>query len=241
MTTENIFNATDNVANPQGDVQTTPITAPITPTIPQELAEFVGAGKKYASVEDAYKAFPHAQQHISTLEAENARIRQELEQRKSAEDVLRDIQEGLANKSVVTPTAPTTNEQDISTIVRQELERKQYEDVAKQNQLNVVQEFTNKFGDKAQVQFENLAKELGVPVSSLNQLASTSPKAVFKLAGFEQMKTTTQSGTLQSDVNMSLATQKQADNSVRVALNGGAKDDAVAIAKAREIIMKQYS
>lgn len=241
MTTENIFNATDSVANPQAAAPAATVTAPVIPTIPQELAEFVGVGKKYASVDEVHKAFPHAQQHISALEAENARIKAELEQRKSAEDVLRDIQEGLANKSVETPTAPTTNVQDISTIVRQELERKQYEDVARQNQTQVVQEFTNKFGDKAQVQFENLAKELGVPVASLNQLASTSPKAVFKLAGFEQMKTTTQSGTLQSDVNTSAAITRQAETSVRVALNGGAKEDAAAIAKAREIIMKQYT
>lgn len=241
MTTENIFNATDNVAIPQGEAPATPITTPITPTIPQELSEFVGVGKKYASVDEVHKAFPHAQQHISALEAENARIKAELEQRKSAEDVLRDIQEGLANKSVVTPTAPTTNVQDISTIVRQEMERKTYEDVAKQNQLNVVQAFTNKFGEKAQVHFEKLATELGVPIASLNQLAATSPMAVFKLAGFDQAKPNTQSGTLQSDINLSAGSSPQGDTSVRVALNGGAKEDAAAIAKARELIMKKYT
>jgi hypothetical protein len=235
--TDNIFQGTDQV-------QETQVATPIvttTPEIPPELAEFVGVGKKYASLADAHKAFPHAQQHISTLEAENARIKAELEKRKTAEELLQDIQNGLTQKIPETTEIPSISANDISQLVRTEMERKATEDSAKQNQIAVVQEFTKKFGDKAQSEFEKIAAELGVPVTSLNQLASTSPKAVFKLAGIDVTPKNTQSGTIQSDVNLAATTTKSDVNSVRVALNGGAREDAAAIARARELIMKQYT
>ena len=237
--TDNIFQGTDQVQTQEAPI-VAPVITPAAPEIPPELAEFVGVGKKYSSLADAHKAFPHAQQHISTLEAENARIKAELAQRKTAEELLNDIQNGLT-KAPETPAAPTYNPADISQLVRTEMDRKAIEDVAKVNQTSVVAEFTKKFGDKAQSEFERIAAELGVPVASLNQLASTSPKAVFKLAGIDAPVKSTYSGALQSDVNLGATTSNVDTSSVRVALNGGAKEDAAAIAKARAQIMKQYS
>jgi len=237
--TDNIFQGTDQVQTTQ---ETTPVVtaAPQTPEIPPELAEFVGVGKKYSSLADVHKAFPHAQQHINTLEQENARIKAELEKRRTAEELLNDIQNSLTTKVPETTEIPTISANDISQLVRAELEKKSVEDVAKQNQLTVVQEFTKKFGEKAQAEFEKIAADLGVPVTSLNALASTSPKAVFKLAGIDSMPSATQSGTIQSDVT-TVSTNTQNDVSIRVPLNGWAREDAAAIAKARELIMKQYT
>lgn len=236
--TDNIFQGTDQVQTIQ---ETTPVVTatPQTPEIPPELAEFVGVGKKYSSLSDVHKAFPHAQQHINTLEQENARIKAELEKRRTAEELLNDIQNSLT-QAPATTGIPTISANDISQLVRAELEKKSVEDVAKQNQFTVVQEFTKKFGEKAQAEFEKIAADLGVPVTSLNALASTSPKAVFKLAGIDSAPSATQSGSLQSDVS-TVSTNTQNDVSIRVPLNGGAREDAAAIAKARELIMKQYT
>lgn len=238
--TDNIFQGTDPVPQSQEAAIVAPVTTPQTPEIPPELAEFVGVGKKYSSLADVHKAFPHAQQHINTLEQENARIKAELDKRKTAEELLNDIQNSLTQAPATTET-PTISANDISQLVRAELERKSVEDVAKQNQYTVVQEFTKKFGEKAQAEFERIAADLGVPVTSLNQLASTSPKAVFKLAGIDTSPNATQSGTLQSDVTTVATTTASDHLSARVPLNGGAKDDAAAIARARELIMKQYT
>ena len=56
--------------------------------IPTELAEFVGEGKKYQTVEDALKSIPHAQSHIQKLEEEMKQAREELAKRKAAEELL---------------------------------------------------------------------------------------------------------------------------------------------------------
>ena len=237
--TDNIFQGTDQVQTQEALI-VAPVITPTVPEIPPELTEFVGVGKKYSSLADAHKAFPHAQQHISTLEAENARIKAELEKRKTAEELLNDIQNGLT-RTTETPAAPVYNPADISQLVRTEMERKSLEDNARVNQSNVASEFTKKFGDKAEAEYDRIAAELGVPVASLNQLAATSPKAVFKLAGIDASVKSTQSGALQSDVNLAGTTSNVNNESVRVALNGGAKEDAAAIAKARAQIMKQYT
>ena len=87
--TENIFE--------QSVDQTPEVVQPVVqePAIPPELAEFVGTGKKYASVAEVYKAFPHAQKHISTLEDENKQLKEELTRRQAAEDVLNALQQRM--------------------------------------------------------------------------------------------------------------------------------------------------
>jgi len=238
MTTENIFSADQAPVTPP--VVSAPV-APEAPAIPPELAEYVGQGKKYSSLNDVYKAFPHSQQHISTLEADNARMKEELARRKTAEELLQDIQNGLGTQSQVTPAPQAPTIPDISSIVRQELTQARLVEEAQRNQVTVVNEFYKKFGDKAQTQFEQIASDLGIPVTELNKLAAKSPKAVMKLAGIAEPMAPTKSGTLQSDINTQAIPGGQAPNdSIRVSLNGSAKDDAAAMRKARELITKQY-
>lgn len=238
MTTENIFSADPAPVTPP--VVSAP-AAPEAPAIPPELAEYVGQGKKYSSLNDVYKAFPHSQQHISTLEADNARMKEELARRKTAEELLQDIQNGLGTQSQATPAPQAPAIPDISSIVRQELTQARLVEEAQRNQVEVVNEFYKKFGDKAQTQFEQIASDLGIPVTELNKLAAKSPKAVMKLAGIAEPMAPTKSGTLQSDINtQAIPSGNPPSDSIRVSLNGSAKDDAAAMRKARELITKQY-
>src|SRR4030043_1329496 len=87
--TDSFFNgSTDPV------VETPAIPSSPALNIPTEIAELVGEGKKYKSVEDALKSVPHAQQHIQTLEEENARIKAELVARRTTEEILEEIRSG---------------------------------------------------------------------------------------------------------------------------------------------------
>lgn len=236
--TDNIFNNADQATTiPEITPQTT--TTPQTLVIPPELTEYVGVGKKYASIDEVYKAFPNAQKHISTLESDLAAAREELAKRKTAEELLNDIQAGLNPQQAETPAQVVTPPQDISAIVRNELVKKQKEDVALSNQVAVVAEFQKLYGDKAQVEFEKIAVDLGVPITSLNQLAATSPTAIFKLAGIQVVKPT-KSGSLESNVNVTAFTPAKEVPSARASLNGNAKEDAAAIAAAREYVMNKY-
>jgi hypothetical protein len=236
--TDNIFNNADPATTTsESTPQTT--TTPQAPVIPPELTEYVGVGKKYASIDEVYKAFPNAQKHISTLESDLAAAREELAKRRTTEELLNDIQAGLATPQTATTVVEAAQPQDISAIVRNELAKKQNEDVALSNQTTVVAEFQKVYGDKAQVEFEKIASDLGVPITSLNQLAATSPNAVFKLAGIQAAKPT-KSGSLESNINVTSFTPAKEVPSARASLNGNAKEDAAAIAIAREYVMKKY-
>ena len=156
--TDNIFNNADQATITPESTPQTPST-PQAPVIPPELSEYVGVGKKYASIDEVYKAFPNAQKHISTLETDLAAAREELAKRRTTEELLNDIQTGLATKTVETPTVPLTQSQDISQIVRNELVKKQNEDLSLANQIAVVTEFKKIYGEKAQVEFDKLATD----------------------------------------------------------------------------------
>lgn len=228
-----IFNEAD-----QAPVTPEPVvTLQQTPVVPPELSEYVGTGKKYATIDEVYKAFPNAQKHISTLEEENRVIKEELAKRRTAEELLNDIQSRVTPQSNGDTIPPKVDIPDISSLVRQEVERVKIEESYKVNQKTVVDELTKVYGDKAREKYAALATELGVTKENLNQLALTSPTAFFKLAGITP-QTTTRSGTLTNDVSTTRIVNTPDVTSSRVPMNGNAKDDALAIARAREHVMK---
>lgn len=228
-----IFNGAD-----QAPVAPEPVvTLPQTPVIPPELSEYVGAGKKYATIDEVYKAFPNAQKHISTLEEENRQLKEDNAKRRTAEELLNDIQSRVTPQSNGDTIPPKVDIPDISSLVRQEVERVKIEESYKVNQKTVVDELTKVYGDKAREKYAALATELGVTKENLNQLALTSPTAFFKLAGITP-QTTTRSGTLTNDVSTTRIVNTPDVTSSRVPMNGNAKDDALAIARAREHVMK---
>lgn len=151
--------------------------------LPQELADLVGEGKKYKSAEDALKSIPHAQSHIAKLEEEMAKMKEEISKRKAAEDLLEEFK---ATGFKQEPTTAKTESVDIESVVAKVLSQKEHQAIAQQNQRKVVEAFDTKFGDKGEEMYVNLAKESGMSVAELNVLAAKSPKALFKLAGFEQ-------------------------------------------------------
>ena len=231
-----IFNGAD-----QATVTQEPLVpnTPVVSTVPPELAEYVGVGKKYATIDDVHRAFPNAQKHISTLEEENRQIKEELAKRKTAEELLQDIQNNITPVRNGDTIPPKVDMPDISSLVRQEVERVKVQETHASNQKTVVDELTKVYGEKAREKYAALATDLGVTKEALNQLALTSPTAFFKLAGITP-QAATKSGVLNSDVNLINTTTKEIPSS-RVPLNGSAKDDALAIARAREHVMKNYS
>lgn len=183
----------------QGDVvPAAPIVTPAAPSIPPELAELVGVGKKYQTVEAAVAALPHAQTHISTLERELAELREEVAKRKTTQELLDEIKSGI-------PTGATTPKSELSQdtlvkLVEQVITQKESVKTASQNQNTVVDTFRATFGDQAEAQYNKVAAEAGLSVQALNQLAKTSPLAVIKLAGIGKTVAPTV-GKIKSDVN----------------------------------------
>lgn len=176
--TETIFTQADQATTEAPVVSNTPTQ----PVVPPELQEIVGVGKKYQSVEDALRSVPHAQKHINTLEQELAAAREELTKRRTAEDLLADIQKGVMQQGE-TPPKVDLSQDVVSNIVRNALQQEKAQEVAKGNVQKVVGAFTQAFGEKAEEMYAKVAQENNLSVAYLNSLAAASPDAVTKLAG----------------------------------------------------------
>lgn len=180
----------------------TPVVPPVTTSVPQELQEFVGVGKKYATVEDALKSVPHAQKHISTVEQELAQLKEELTKRKTTEELLEELKaSGMQTTSTTADNKSTFTPEQIKQMINETLSATENQKTVKANTESVVAVFKEKFGDKAEEIFINIAKENDLSIQTLNSLAGTSPSAVLKLAGITKKEQTTAFAKLKSDVN----------------------------------------
>lgn len=175
---------------PFGDQPTSEVVnQPVVPSIPQEVSEFIGEGKKYKTVEDALKSVPNAQKHISTIEEENRAMKEELAKRKTAEELLAEMKSGLVPNE--TPLKPSIDANTIAEIVKNQLTQAEQSKKANENIATIVSLFTEKFGDKAkgEAEYIRIAQENGLTIDALNRLSASSPNAVITLAGLKNKST----------------------------------------------------
>jgi len=248
--TDTIF-PTDQDGKPAGDKTPATTEASAAPTIPTELQELVGVGKKYLTLEDAYKSVPHAQNHISTLEADiatqkatNEALQAELLKRKTAEELLADIKQST-NTSTTNATVDATPDV-LSEAVRNELARQAQADATtnaenqrKANQKIVVETFKAQYGDKAEEFYAAVAKNSSMSIADINTLAASSPDAVLKLAGIA-LKPVDNSGGLDTTINTQALNNGSTDTDlgIRLGKNTSSKDLSKAWANTRAAVNK---
>jgi hypothetical protein len=206
---------------PNQEVKTDTTT---TLTLPQELAELVGQGKKYSTVEDALKSVPHAQKHISTLEADMIALKEELSKRKTAQELLDEIKS--RDTHTEQPSVTGITEDKAAEIVKQILQKEEQSKKTTANIKSVTSAFAEKFGEKAEAEYNKIAAESGLTVEALNRLSASSPSVVFKLAGLFDKKEETVTGKPNSSVNTE-AMRSTANNqtpSARVPAGAKTKD-----------------
>lgn len=221
--------------------QTPPVVTPPSPVVPTELQELVGQGKKYATLDDAIKSVPHAQTHIARLEQEAAQLREELQKRKAAEDLLADIKAGITQQGETTPKVDLSQE-TVSNIVKNVLKQEQESNIQAQNAKSVMTAFETAFGDKqkAEQEYIKIAEKNNLPVQMLNQLAMTSPEAVLNLAGLK--KTTQPVGKVSSDVNtINFNTTEPEMPSAKLKPGATTKDMVAALEAARQKVLSRQS
>jgi hypothetical protein len=180
---------------------TTPGTTNTGPIIPDEAKEFVGEGKKYATIEDALKSVPYAQKYIDEQKvildakiAEAAELKAELEKKKSMEDYL----DNLKKQGDNTTTPPP----DISGLVEQKMAEIESNKVVQANLLAADAAMKAMYGEKAKEAMVSKAAELNVSVAYLTQLAATSPAAFYKMLDIKK------SGSMGSKTDASLNTER---------------------------------
>lgn len=166
--------------------------------VPDSLSELVGEGKKYSSVDKALESIAPAQDHIQRLESEMAELKAQLSTQSSVEETLRKFAE---QKAVDTPTSQPVDLNEVVNQVTQRLDANAQAEQRVANQKSVANKLAEQFGDmqKAKGMFEAKAKELGMSVQDMDNLAATSPQAVFQMFG-TGAQSTSQRAT-QSSVN----------------------------------------
>lgn len=195
MTEENIFN-NEGTQTPSAETN----SQPQKPIVPPELADWVGEGKKYASIDEVYKAFPHSQQHIETLNSKVRQLEEELNKRKSAEEVLNDIRSRETAQQKPTSEGVEVNKDVLSEVVARELASQKAREAAQANLETFKQEFTKSFGDKAEEAYAKLSQDTGLSYQELNAMATKSPKALLKLAGVNE-KASKSTTSIESSIN----------------------------------------
>lgn len=151
---------------------------------PGVLESLVGEDKKFKSVEDLAKGKAESDKFIEQLQSELSGLREELDKRLTAEDVLTKIrEENSANQSNGEPTSSSLSEDKVAELVKSTLESTRTEEQRQANIASVDQKLQEMYGDKANAELQKKAAELGVGVDFLASVAMQSPAAFFNTVG----------------------------------------------------------
>lgn len=191
QTTETIFDNTPE-QTPVAETPAPEVKSEATPEVTSDYADLLATIKredgtqKYANIPDVITALKASQEFIEQLKAEKQALEADNTQRKTAEEVLDTIQAAKPNEE--TPSDGIDLGQ-IAELVRNEvtntLTTNEVAKLEKANADSVVEAFRSKFGDKAEEEYIKLAKENNLSDVQINDLSSTAPQAVLKLAGLD--------------------------------------------------------
>ena len=145
--------------------------------------------RKYKDVPAALQGLQNAQTFISqlkgeiaTLRTENESLKVQMERVKELENTVQTLSASVRAQPTETPK-PALDETALTELLERTLTQREIQARRQQNITKVVSEVQSKFGDKAEEVFYGKAKELGMSVEEVNELASKSPQAVLGLLG----------------------------------------------------------
>ncbi len=153
-------------------------------------AELVGEGKPFKDLQALARSKVESNVHISRLEKETKELRDELQKRLTAEEIMTKITqakqeippEGNQLPKGDTP-APSLSKEELEKIVSQKLSESEAARVAQSNFDTVISELNKAWGNDFRVKLAAKAKELGLGQDWLTQLAGDKPAAFLTLVG----------------------------------------------------------
>lgn len=185
-------NVTNDVFTP---VETpTSVTTPTSETLTGTVAELVGEGKKYKTLEALAASVQYANEHIARLEAE-AKAREKAK----ADEVFEKL---LTTNPVPQPTASLTQE-DVTKLITDTLTQGEKTKIEANNLKFANDTVLNHFGDvtKAKEFIANKALELGLSQEFLMSTASKSPTAFLNVVGLTVNKDAVNNKVITNSVN----------------------------------------
>jgi hypothetical protein len=236
----NLFTSTPAVTDQQQ--QQAPVNDPLKDLLASIQNE--QGQPKYRDIPSALDGLRHAQSFIETLkaekqalEAEQLRMRSELEKRQSVEDIVGRLANSQGNAST-TNTESITAEQ-VAEMVKNQFVNIQTETAKKTNLQTVNDTLVKRFGDKAGEVLKSKADELGITVKQLGDLAQQSPTAV--LAYFPSLQQQGSSPSLNTTAFQQAPSEQDLQSPSKSLLSGASSREQAAYMKAiKEHIHKKY-
>lgn len=161
------------------------------------LEELVGEGKKFSSPEELARGKAEADAHIARIEAEQNRLRSDLNTRISLEEFLDQIRTNpplpaRSNDDEPHQREPGTDKsvtaEEIERLLEMKLSQKDQERRAQSNTNAVRQKLQETYGPSYAQHVKKQAEELGVSEQYIRDLAATSPSVLYRLLGIDKAK-----------------------------------------------------
>jgi hypothetical protein len=148
---------------------------------------------KDKSPEELAKGKAHADMFIDFLKEQNKNLKEELDKRVNAEDLLKELKETRTKEDTKVSEEPTGSglkPEDIESLVQKSLKNASEKEIATRNVSLVDAKVRETYGDKAEEFIKSKAKELGLGLQYLGDVAARSPVAFFNLVGLDKGNTT---------------------------------------------------
>lgn len=197
--TNDVFTETTPVAPSTNETTT---TTPSTPEYTGTVAELVGEGKKFKTLEALAASVAHKDEFIETLKTEKQEVQDRFEKASKSEEVFNKLLETKEKTEVVTPTASMSPE-EIQKLVADSISKTKSQEVAVANIKEANDTLVEKYGDltKARDFLGSKAKELGLSVEFLMSTAAKSPTAFLNVLGVSATKPTENNSVITGTVN----------------------------------------
>jgi hypothetical protein len=151
------------------------------------LAELVGDGKKFRTVEDLAKGKAESDRYIATLTAQLDEARTEVQKRIALEELKTAILErdNNNNQTPPTPVAPgsVVDADSIEELVNKKLTEAEATKIRNANEAAVADKLTSVWGENAKVELARAGAAIGMSLKELQDIGQRSPQALFKLIG----------------------------------------------------------
>jgi hypothetical protein len=172
---------------------------------------------KYADVATALQSIPEAQSFIETLKQENKELR-DVKAKTEAAEAIRGKEQPKAEAAFST--------EELVKVIDQVMDTRSTQEREKDNLSTVNKKFVEVYGDKAQQKMQSLAQENGVSLDFVQQMAKTSPMAVFRLSGIQNQEQGTPSKST-STINTEAFTTPAPGEKPKPVMSGASTKDMV--------------
>ena len=155
--------------------------------------ELFKIGERSYDAEAAQKKILNADNHISTIEAENAQLKKQLQEAQLESTVQQKIEEAMSRQGAPTPeaatveqTAPTAiNEDELYQKFRNRMEQESQVNAQKTNVQKAQELAKNHYGDSWEQELLKKGQELGLDAAGVESLAKMSPQLFERTFGLQ--------------------------------------------------------